>query len=92
MLKELSGVELLAHLSACWLYAEHHAGKISREDGAKTKRIIVQALEETVKSQNKCSFAWARLESASRAYSQNKTIENADKFFSAVYNLNDKHD
>ena len=84
----LDGIGLLTYYAACYMYGLYHAGQITRENGTKMKRTIVQALEEATKAQNKYSFLWDRLESSSRAYTLNKTIENADKFHNAVYNMN----
>lgn len=84
----LSDIGLLAYYSACYMYSLYHAGQITRENGIKMKRTIVQAIEEATKAQNKYSFMWNRLESASRTYMTNKTIENADEFHNAVYNMN----
>lgn len=86
----LDGIGLITYYATCYMYSLYHAGKITREDGTKMKRKIVQALEEATKTQNKCSFRWDRLESASREYMLNKTIENADKFHNAVYGMNEK--
>ena len=88
-LNDLSGAELLTHLAACWLYAEHRAGHINREDGTKLKRKIVQAYEDATKAQNLYSFIWSRLEASATKYAKEPTIENADKFYAAVYNMPD---
>ena len=87
MFKELSGVDLLAHLAACWLYAEHHAGKISRDDGTKMKKRIVEALQSATEKEIKDKSIWARAESASRNFMQNKTVDNAVLMHNAFYNL-----
>lgn len=89
MLNELSGIDLLAHLAACWLYEEHHAGRIGREDGGRIKRLIISAIEKATKRENQYSFIWTRLEAAANKYSKEPSIENADKFYAAVYNLPD---
>lgn len=84
----LSGIDLLTYYATCYMYSLYHAGQITRDDGTKMKRKIKSALEDATRAQNRYSFIWDRLESASRAYMQNKTIENADKFHNAVYNMN----
>ena len=87
--KELSGVELLAYLSACHIYEQYHANKITRNEGTKMKKRIVEALQSATAKQNNDALRWARTENATRNYMQNKTIENADKMHNAFYNLSD---
>lgn len=87
--KELCGIDLLAYLSACYMYKLYHDKEITRDEGSEMKKQIAQALEEAAAIENRCSFIWSRLETASRNYMQDKTIENADKFRNAVYNLRD---
>ena len=87
--KELCGVELLAYLSACHIYEQYHANKITRDEGTKMKKRIVEALQSATAKQNNDALRWARTENATRTFMQNKTVENAVKMHNAFYNLSD---
>ena len=87
--KELSGVELLAYLSACHIYEQYHANKIARDEGTKMKKRIVEALQFATNKQDNDNMRWARTENATRTFMQNKTVENAVKMHNAFYNLSD---
>lgn len=87
--KQLSGAELLAYLSACYMYELYHSQKISRDDGTKMKKRIVEALRYATDKQNNDNMRWARTENATRTFMQNKTVDNAVKMHNAFYNLPD---
>jgi hypothetical protein len=87
--KSLIGINLLSYLSACYMYEQYHANKMSRDDGSKMKRQIVEALQFVTAKEHKYSEMWLRIESTSTNYAKNPTAENADMFYAAVYNLPD---
>ena len=87
--KSLIGIELLAYFSACYMYEQYHTNKITRDDGSKLKRRIVDALQSATEKENKYSGICARLEKEMIAYAQNRTIESADKLHAAVGNMPD---
>lgn len=87
--KELIGIELLTYFSACYMYELYHANKITRDDGSKMKRQIVDASQSATASEIKYSGISARLEREMISYAQNRTIESADKLHAAVGNMPD---
>lgn len=76
------------------LYRSFSQDSISKENAAVEKQKIIKQYnddKETFAFYNKyvskSAQMWRNIESAARAYRENKTIENADKFVEAVYGV-----
>jgi len=76
------------------LYREFKAGLITKEQGEKKKREAVSqykkdrdALDFAEKINQNSADMWQRIEGASLRYIRDRTLENADAFMEAVYNV-----
>lgn len=87
---ELCLAEQRAFLALRILYTEYRKGNIERERASREKKKIVNQLEQEIKTDElnaKIAQLWKHIESPAREYSLNPSIENADRFYAAVYNL-----
>lgn len=72
------------------LYAEYHKGNIAREQAALEKRKVIRQMEHELavdKLNQKTAQLWNRIEIPAMTYAHDSTLENADKFYAAVYGL-----
>ena len=91
---ELSCPERCLYFSLRDLYREFKAGLITKEQGEKKKRDAVSRfkrdcgeLDAARKVVQSSSGMWQRIEMASLRYNRDRTLENADAFVEAVYNV-----
>lgn len=80
------------YLSLHALYSRLYAGEITREDAKPIKTGLVgmydtakRLYDAKVELLENCTDLWKNVELASSEYAKNKTIENADKLYSAIY-------
>lgn len=74
------------------LYTEYRKGNIEREKASLEKKKLVRQMESEIKMDElneKTAQLWKRIEQPAREYVFDSTIENADKFYAAVYGLSD---
>lgn len=83
----LHGIDIITYFAMCYIYERHKNGNISREQGSVLKRKVVDAYEYTNRFPMKYEGMWKRIEEAATNYSLNPSIEKADAFYAAVYNL-----
>ena len=83
----LIGIDALLYYALCYVCRIYKEGEIGRSDGTKIKKRIVSEYERATNTQSKYDGMWKRIEQAAHDYTTNSTIENADKFHAAVYNL-----
>jgi hypothetical protein len=79
-------------LALRFLYAEFDRGVISKEQAALEKQMLIRQMEHEIKIDKlneRIAQLWKRIEQPAREYVYDSTIENADKFYAAVYNLGD---
>ncbi|MBR4874129.1 MAG: hypothetical protein IKV50_09140 [Clostridia bacterium] len=76
------------------VYRDFRTGMSTKEQGELRKKQAIKEFEEEtayLERARKYMMAnanlWIRIESAARAYRENKTIENADAFLEAVYGV-----
>ena len=82
--------EQKAFLALRFLYAEFDRGVISKEQAALEKQKVIRQMEHEIKIDKMCeriAQLWKRIEQPAREYVFDSTIENADKFYAAVYGL-----
>lgn len=79
------------------LYATYRIGGISADDGAKQKEAILNRFwarkqEDDFRKTMGSHYAELkkRIESAANAYAKNRTLENADKLYKALYGMEPK--
>ena len=84
--------EQKAFLALRFLYAEFDRGVIDKEQAALEKRKLLAQMEHELKIDKlneRIAQLWKRIEQPAREYVFDSTIENADKFYAAVYGLPD---
>ncbi len=86
---DLTGIDLLAYYALCYIYRLYKDKAIDRPTGTQMKQSLLRAYESVTNTQSKYDGMWLRIEQAASAYTENSTIENADRFYAAVYNLPD---
>lgn len=77
-------------LALRFLYAEFDRGVISKEQAALEKQKVIRRMEHEIKTDKmnaQIAQLWKRIEQPAREYVFDSTIENADKFYAAVYGL-----
>lgn len=81
----------------CNLYAAYRHGGLTAEDGAKRKERILNNFwarkqEDDFRKTMGSHYAELkkRIESAANAYAKNRTLENADKLYKALYGMEPK--
>lgn len=91
---DLSKAESELHYQLCNLYATYRFGGLSAEDGARRKEKILNnfwARKEEDDFRTTMAEHYAkqtvRIESAANAYAKNRTLENADKLYEAIYKM-----
>ena len=82
---ELSKAEAEMYYALCNLYATYRIGGVSAEDGISRKAKIMKSFWETM-SQHYAEQN-ARIESAANAYAKNRTLDNADRLYKALYGI-----
>lgn len=89
----LSTAEQLLFLKFRLLYQTAAAGSITPEQGRREKIAILDRYRQDCFSE-KCWLhtlgMWKNIEAAGRAYALNRTVENADSFYEAVYEVKPK--
>lgn len=76
------------------IYIAAGRGKMTVEAGRAAKRDAVCSWTSEREEHERSVLLWKRLEPAATAYAKERTIENADAMFEALYRLpsSDKHD
>ena len=89
--KKMNIVDTCVYISLKNLYAMYKAGLISRKDAQEEKKTLIYnstmwySMLEFLDRENK-SVA-QKMSATAEEYRKNPTIENAEKFFAAFYNL-----
>lgn len=85
--------DILQYLSLRSLYGDFRAGRIDRKQAAYEKKRIHGAwiTQHSIEDSAQCEShrLGERLETAANRYKDDPSIENADLFYAAVYNLRD---
>lgn len=88
-LEEQKAFQALGHL-----YARFHLNQITREDGSREKGMIVHSVyaerqNRIVRERLSAHSAqmFKAVESAANAYAKERTLENADRLYEAIYGL-----
>lgn len=90
MPKSLNVSEQLAYLSMRNLYERFKQKLISSADAKVEKQIINNTLEQNQTYEDLLAYTramWTKIDEAGTAYAKEPTIENAEVFYAAVYNL-----
>ena len=69
------------------IYASVRSGGMSKADGAKAKQDAVSSYETDKTLHDASVKLWARIEQSGTRYAKDKTIDNADAFYAAVYGV-----
>lgn len=86
---DLREIDLLTYYALSYIYKLYRDGVIDRNGGSQLKQSILHAYETATAIRTKHSNMWARIEQAATNYSHTPTLDNADKFYAAVYGLPD---
>lgn len=91
---DLTKAESEMYYLLCNLYAAYRHGGLSAEEGARRKEAILNNFwsrkkEDDFRTTMAQHYAEqnARIESAANAYAKNRTLENADKLYKAIYGM-----
>ena len=81
------------YLALRTLYRDSKAGAISKEDAAKEKKSLVEAYtmehsKEEFLDRSTVSLQ-SRIETAAENFRKNRTLEAADAFYAAIYNVSE---
>ena len=88
--KEARGAEINAYLAMRILYREYRRGDIKREQAKHEKEIVVDRYKSDLRNDEiivHIAELRKRIEPFARNYAKNPTLENADRFYAAVYDL-----
>jgi hypothetical protein len=72
------------------LYREYKNGTVGKEQAIREKQKIIKQLEDELSYDNiilRIAQLWPRIEEPARDYRKNRTLESADKFIEAVYQV-----
>lgn len=91
---EMTKAEAEMYHLMCNLYATYRVGGISADEGAKRKKEIMNRFwsrkrEDDFRTTMAEHYAkqTVRIESAANAYAKDRTLENADKLYKALYGM-----
>lgn len=88
--KGLDLADSLLYLGLKRIYADYNSGSITRKEGSEIKEALVynhaKAKSELEFLSRRALELSERIQSAKQNYEKNRTLENADKFYKAVYN------
>lgn len=94
---EMTKAESEMYFLLCNLYAAYRHGGLTAEEGAKRKKRIINNFwarkqEDDFRKTMGEHFAEMkkRIESAANAYAKDRTLENADKLYKALYGMEPK--
>jgi len=86
---DLSGLDILVYMALCDIYGKYNRGELTREQGTRLKNKVIAEYKHYERETQKRADMWKRIESRAHDYVFDSTIENADRFYAAVYNVND---
>ena len=69
------------------IYSAVRDGIMTKVDGANNKAVAVQSYETDKGLYERQVLLWRRIEQAAKQYSTDRTVENADEFYMAVYGV-----
>ena len=69
------------------IYSKVRNGSITKQDGAKQKEQAVNQYKTDKTLHDASVKLWARIEQAGTRYAKDKSIDNADAFYAAVYGV-----
>lgn len=69
------------------IYDKVKRHEMTKADGAAQKQTAVNSYQAEMEQHERCVKLWQRIEQAGTAYAKDKTIENADRFYKAVYGV-----
>lgn len=84
---ELIGIDIVIYYALCNVYDRFKNGEFNRATGAIAKKEILKERDSLNEWIYQRAELLKRADTASCTYAKNPTIENADRFFAAVYNL-----